>query len=85
MPNFQLPFEVHTDASDIGIGAVPIQEGQPLTYLSKALGAKKAEWSTYVKEMMAVEEAERLWLPYLLGRRFCIITDQQPSKYMLEQ
>lgn len=46
---------------------------------------KKVEWSIYVKEMMAVVEAVRLWRPYLLGRRFCIVTDQKPLKHMLEQ
>lgn len=35
MPNFKLMFEVHTDASDIRIGAVLVQEGRPLAFLSK--------------------------------------------------
>lgn len=56
-----------------------------MAYLSKALGPKKIEWLTYVKEMMAIVEATRLWRSYLLGRRFQIITDQQPLKHLLEQ
>lgn len=85
MPNFNEIFEVHTDASDVGIGAVLVQTGRPLAFLSKALGQRKLEWSTYVKEMMAVIEAVRLWRPYLMGRKFRIVTDQQPLKHMLEQ
>ncbi|CAA0843123.1 Uncharacterized mitochondrial protein AtMg00860, partial [Striga hermonthica] len=33
MPRFDVLFEVHTDASDIGIGAVLVTEGRPLAYL----------------------------------------------------
>ncbi|CAA0834237.1 Uncharacterized mitochondrial protein AtMg00860, partial [Striga hermonthica] len=85
MPRFDVLFEVHTDVSDIGIGAVLVQEGRPLAYLSKALGTTRLGLSVYVKEMLAVVEAVRCWRPYLLGRRFLIVTDQQPLKHLLEQ
>lgn len=78
-------FEVHTDASDIGIGIVLVQRGRPLAYLSKVLGVKKVGWSVYFKEMLAIVEVVRVWRPYLMGRKFIIITDQQPLKHMLEQ
>jgi hypothetical protein len=38
LPNFQNHFTVETDAYIDGIGAVLMQEGQPIAYLSKALG-----------------------------------------------
>ncbi|CAA0831446.1 Uncharacterized mitochondrial protein AtMg00860, partial [Striga hermonthica] len=85
MPRFDVLFEIHSDASDIGIGAVLVQEGRPLAYLSKALGPARLGLSAYVKEMLAVVEAVRVWRPYLLGRRFRIVTDQQPLKHLLEQ
>ncbi|CAA0835568.1 Unknown protein, partial [Striga hermonthica] len=76
---------IHSDASDIGIGAVLVQEGRPLAYLSKALGPARLGLSAYVKEMLAVVEAVRVWRRYLLGRRFRIVTDQQSLKHLLEQ
>ena len=34
-PEFKKPFEVHSDASDIAIGGVLMQEGQPVVFESK--------------------------------------------------
>ncbi|KAF8389533.1 hypothetical protein HHK36_024048 [Tetracentron sinense] len=41
--------------------------------------------STYEKEMMAVLHAVQKWRPYLLGRRFTILTDHKSLKYYTEQ
>ncbi|XP_042980028.1 uncharacterized mitochondrial protein AtMg00860-like [Carya illinoinensis] len=38
MPNFEKTFELYMDASNVRVGAVFIQEGRPLTFISKALG-----------------------------------------------
>lgn len=38
LPDFSKTFEIKTDASDKGIGAVFMQEGHPIAYLSKGLG-----------------------------------------------
>ena len=50
LPNFQVPFEVETDACDYGVGAVLMQKGHPIAFLSKALGPKNRGLSTYEKE-----------------------------------
>jgi hypothetical protein len=34
LPNFELPFEVHTDVSKKAIGGVLVQEGHPIAYAS---------------------------------------------------
>ena len=40
LPNFQAQFIVETDACIDGVGAMLMQNGQPIAYLSKALGEK---------------------------------------------
>lgn len=40
LPNFNWPFVVETDASDLGIGAVLQQDDHTIEYLSKALGPR---------------------------------------------
>jgi len=38
LQNFTIPFVVETDASDIRVGAVLMQQDQPVAFLSKAVG-----------------------------------------------
>jgi hypothetical protein len=85
MPNFNDSFTINIDASGEGIGAVLLQQGKPVAFMSRALGVTKLSWSTYAKKMLAIIEAIRLWRPYLLGNKFYIQTDHRILKYLLEQ
>lgn len=65
LPDFSKPFTVETDASDLGIGAVLMQEGHPISYLSKSFCERNMGLSTYEKECMAVLLAVEKWRCYL--------------------
>ena len=54
LPDFTKPFCIETDASGIGVGAVLMQGGHPLAFVSKALGPRSQGLSTYEKEYMAI-------------------------------
>jgi transposase InsO family protein len=77
LPNFQIPFVIETDASGVGIGAVLMQSGHPLAFLSKALGPRSQGLSAYEKEYMAIIMAVDHWRSYLQAAEFHIITDQR--------
>lgn len=57
LPDFTQPFTLEANASRTCIGAVMMQNGQPITFLSKTLCPKAAACSTYEKEAMAILEA----------------------------
>jgi len=57
LPNFSQPFVVETDASAGGIGAVLMQSGHPLAFISRALGPKWQQLSVYEKDLLAVVHA----------------------------
>jgi len=54
LPDFSIPFEIETDASGVGVGAVLQQRGHPLDYISKALGPRNQGLSIYEKEYLAI-------------------------------
>jgi hypothetical protein len=47
LPDFFKQFCVKTDASDLGVGAVLMQQGHPIAYVSKSFGPKMRGLSTY--------------------------------------
>ena len=85
LPNFAQPFVIEYDANGLGIGAVLMQEGKPIAYLSKALKERALLMSTYEKELFALVTTIQKWRPYLLGQSFVVKTDQQSLKFLLEQ
>jgi hypothetical protein len=85
LPNFSKPFYIETDASVLEIGAVLMQEGHPLAFISKALGPKSLGLSTYEKEYMAILLAIQQWRPYLQHGEFAIHTDQRSLSMLSEQ
>jgi hypothetical protein len=61
LPNFDKPFALETDASDLAIGAVLMQERHSQAFLSKALGPKSKGLSSYEKEYMAILIVVQQW------------------------
>lgn len=85
LQNFNKPFELQTDASGHGIGAVLLQNQHPIAYFSKQLTPRLRSSSAYTREMYAITESVRRWRQYLLGRRFVIYTDHQSLRSLLHQ
>ena len=80
-PDWSQPFEVHTDASQEGLGAVLVQRRtgreHSIMYASRAITAAEQPFAIWELEALAVVWACRLFRMYLYGTRFKIITDSQ--------
>ena len=85
-PDFTLPLIVHSDASEVGLGAVLSQvqdnEEHPVTYISRKLLPNERNYSTVEKEALAIKWAVDKLRYYLLGREFTLVTDHAPLKWM---
>ena len=86
-PNWQLPFEVMCDASDLAVGAVLGQrvEGKPYVvyYASKTLNEAQRNYTTTEKELLAVVYALDKFRAYLIGSDIIIFMDHLTLKYLL--
>ncbi|KAI3526019.1 hypothetical protein L1887_05170 [Cichorium endivia] len=85
LPDFSQVFELHTDASKVGIGAVLSQGGRPVAYFSEKLTGPKLRYSTYDVEFYAVVQAVKHWRHYLFHKEFVLFTDHDSLRHIRNQ
>jgi hypothetical protein len=72
LPNFDIPFELHCDASKIGIGVVLSQMSKPVAYFSEKLKSAQLNYSTYDIEFYALVQSLKHWSSYLAYNDFIL-------------
>ena len=85
LPDWNIPFTIETDASDVGLGAVISQNGNLIAFFSQKLSTRAQNKSIYERELMAVVLSVQKWRHYLLAKKFSIISNQKALKFLLEQ
>lgn len=80
------PVTVQCDASQSGLGAVLLQEGQPVCYASRALTDTESQYAQIEKEMLAITWACDNFDQYLYGRDTVTVeTDHEPLKSVFKK
>ncbi|GJP32787.1 hypothetical protein CLOM_g17383, partial [Closterium sp. NIES-68] len=83
------PIEVITDASDIAIGVVLMQDFgnglQPIAYASRKMQSAEHNYPIHDKEMMAIVHAFKIWRCYLTGADVTVRTDHKSLQYLRAQ
>ena len=76
---------LETDASDVGFGAVLLQDNHLVAYLSKPVSKQNQALSTYEKECLAIILAVEKWRQYLQHVEFVIRTNHKSLLYLTKQ
>ena len=86
-PNFDEPFIVATDASNIGIGGVLSQmtdgKERPIAFFSRALRKYEKNYTISEKEALAVVASCKAFDVYLHNQPFTLITDHSALRQIL--
>ena len=85
-PDWSKPFEIHTDASKRGVGAMLAQqinqELKPVRFASHAFSEIESRWHTMQMELFAVKWALEQFRPYVLGTKTKIVTDHANLQWL---
>ena len=76
-PDFNLPFDIHTDASDFQLGAVISQNGKPIALYSHRLSISQRNYMTTERELLSIHKTLRKYRNILLGHKINVFTDHQ--------
>ena len=79
------PVEIQCDASQHGLGAVLIQDDQPIAYSSCSLTDVEGRYAQIEKEMLSIVHACKKFHPYIFGKEVTVYNDHKPLEQILKK
>ena len=76
-PDWNKPFEIHTDASDYQLGAVISQNGKPIAFFSRKLNKAQKNYTTTEKELLSIVECIKEFRNILFGYKIIVYSDHK--------
>jgi hypothetical protein len=81
LPNPELPYVMHTDASGFAVGGVLQQDQgkglQPIAFLSKKMSDAETRYPVHEQELLAIVTGLATWRHYLVGAELRVFTDHK--------
>ncbi len=71
-PDYSKPFEVYTDASTLQLGAVIVQDGQPIAFFSRKLSETQKKYSVTELELLSIVECLKEFKGILWGQKIIV-------------
>ena len=76
---------LQVDSSKEGLGAVLLQDNQPVLYASKSLNDTQARYAVIEREMLAICYACQRFHQYVFGKSITVQTDHKPLSGILDK
>jgi hypothetical protein len=80
-PDFNKPFHLYTDASDIQLGATLVQDGKPLGFYTRKLNSAQLNYTVGEKELLGIVEGLKTFKGVIRGQDLTIHTDHMNLLY----
>jgi transposase InsO family protein len=81
-PDFEKPFQLYTDASNTGIGAILAQDNALIACYSAKLAPAQTRYTTTEQETLAIIIALKHWRHLLFGQQVEIFTDHSNLEHL---
>ena len=82
-PDFNAPFEIHTDAYKPQIGAVLSPKGKPIAFYSQNMNSAQQNYTTTEKELLSIVATLKEFRNILLRHHITVYTDHKKLTYKL--
>ena len=80
-PDFNLPFEIHTNASHTQLGVVISQNNKPIAFYSRKLQPTQRRYTSTEHELLSIIETLKEFKNILLGQQIVVYTDHKNLTY----
>jgi hypothetical protein len=76
-PNFGIPFDIFTDASERQLGTVIMQNNKPIAFYSRKLNPAQCKYTTGEQELLSIVKTVKQYQNILLGYDIKVFTDHK--------
>jgi RNase H-like domain found in reverse transcriptase len=80
-PDFSQEFEIHTDASNLQLGACISQNGKQVAFYSRKLQPAQTRYTITERELLSIVETLKEFRNILLGQKIKVHTDHENLTY----